>query len=525
MNDFNEFDKIIKDKMGGINEMPPSHLWANISAGIVPKAARIPFYQQAYFKISLLIASIVVILSISWYMPQNPTYNNISMNIEEFNINNINTTANNNDKIKVITSNNKESKSTIKNTVIKENTINDNKEKALLPSVNEVTNNNNQKLNKTNHTTKAITAYTTKQNIVSKTSLGQEKNIDKSAAVIKISNEKINNNTNEIISDAVISSPNEDVKDVITYDNNEEIIVKTKSTIDVVSNEETQELIPAVVEKTTVIVNESMEENVITKNSSESLLTESITETSEDGMPNSNFNPKSIVYDQYSIGAHYGYEQINIGDLQLASNNIDLSFSFQNVNFIAQTGIGVQISKDKNSYTQYYTRNEYLATQVRFDSIAFVDDGNGGITPVPIKPYYTDVYDSINHTFNDKTFETYYSLRIPLFIGYKKSLKHIDIFAKGGIIYSHIFKNYTGEMNNLDNESRMLESEYLINERNTNQLQYVATGGLSYGITKRLYLNAELMAKYYHYSLYKNTQSNTNTWSYEARFGITYLLN
>ena len=547
MNDINEFDKIIKEKMGGFKEMPPSHLWANISAGIVPKAAIIPFYQQAYFKIALLIASIVVILGISWYLPQNPKYNTISSNIENIqntkneitNSNspskNINIENNNSENNEVLTSNNEELKKTIETKTIVENTSTETKEE-VKPSVVKLANinknNSSRKQNKTKVIPSVFLANNSSQNNISKASLIQEQTTEKSIDVVENNNEELQNNSTEnkvenskkTIAAVAIPSQEEVVKEVITPENKEKIIAKTISKEELISEEETQEPIQAVVKENKAIVNETKEEES-TENTIETTTTDDITQTPNDIILNSEFRPEGVVFDKYSIGVHYGYEQINTSDLNVASNNFDLSFSSQNGNFTTQTGIGFQVSKDKNSYKQYYARNEYLATQVRFDSIIFVDNGNGDFTPVAVNPYYTDVYDTINYNHNDVTSETYYSIKIPLFLGYKKSLKHVDIFAQGGIIYSHIFRNKTGEMNQLDSESRMLESEYLINERQDNQIQYVAAAGVSYGITKRLYLNAELMAKYYHYSLYKNTQSNTNTWSYEARFGVTYLLN
>ncbi len=551
MNDINEFDKIIKDKMGGFSEMPPSHLWGNISAGIVPKAVIIPFYKQAYFKIALLIATIVVILGISWYIPQNPTYNTISSNIENIQntkneiinsktpANNTNNENNNSVNTEAITIDNKELK---KDIVKEENTITEIKKEVKTPVVklaNINKNSNSQEIDKTESTSPTVIVKNhTKANISTKSNSNDKitsSELKESIAKIEDNNKGINiaSNNNKLkntnITTAAVTTTEVIVKEAITPINSSEIIAETTINKEVVSKENIQEPVQPIVEEKAELKTETKKEEIIAtpieEVAIETPIKENITQIPDDKMPKSNFNPKSIIYDKYSIGAHYGNEQINIGDLKASSNNFDLSLNFQNVNFTAQTGIGFQISKDKNSYTQHYARNEYLATQVRFDSLIFVDDGNGGISPVPVNPYYTDIYDSINYTNHDETYETYYSIRIPLFIGYKKSLKYFDIFAQGGIIYSHIFRNETGQMNELDSESRMLESEYLINPRHNNQLQYVVSGGLSYPITKRLYLNAELMAKYYHFSLYQDTQSSANTWSYEVRFGITYLLN
>jgi len=72
MESMNDFDKIIKDKIGSVEEMPPAHLWANISKEIaVPPAAAIPFYKSSKFVISAAVASVIIVMGTMWFFASN----------------------------------------------------------------------------------------------------------------------------------------------------------------------------------------------------------------------------------------------------------------------------------------------------------------------------------------------------------------------------------------------------------------------------------------------------------------------
>lgn len=223
---------------------------------------------------------------------------------------------------------------------------------------------------------------------------------------------------------------------------------------------------------------------------------------------------------------HYGLESIYINDNQLISNNIDFSFNYQNLNFILQSGVGIQFSHDVRSYNLEYMRNDYLTTEMRFDSATFVMDSTGQVNLVPINPYYTEIYDSIHHTYNATYLEKYYSIRIPLMVGYQKDYKKFGLFAKGGVLYSRVIYKEKNAIFEPDEYSRLIKIDYSGSERVSNQIQYLLSFGVAYRFSKNLQFNGEIMTKFYQHSLYDNpAYSGINTWSVEGRFGLMYFIN
>ena len=511
MESMNDFDKIIKDKIGSIEEMPPAHLWANISKEIaVPQAAAIPFYKSSKFIISAAVASIVVVMGAMWFFAKSNTVDNkgnITLNTENVKVENTDIEDsiidNKIEASQLVDETEQKQKIVKSSTIIKKETIdipavdtqqiNDNqqyKRKKMSYNTADLANNSQEKL--------TIEDANTKQNALLISSI---KSFTEKDDIVNIESPQI--------------SKVESVKEDTNVDeNNEETAVTIKDPVEKKSNKDTAEVV-----KNPSKENEEQaaQKNIVADNNAESL--------PDDEIPKSQFNQRKENYDRMAIGAHFGLENIRIDDINIETYNSDISFNYQNMNFIAQTGIGLQISKDKNDYHQNISTSEYQATQVRFDSIVFVPDGNGGMTPMPVDPTYVDVYDTVNHTYESDVTETYYSIRIPLMLGYQKSFKKFGIFGKGGIVYSHIFKNNTGNMNELDNNSVLLSTDYKLAERRSNQLQYVLSIGVSYAISKRMSFNAELMGKYYQYAMYTNSSYESNPWSYEARLGIIYLLN
>ncbi len=542
MKDFNEFDKIIRDKIGGINEMPPPHLWTNISKGIATPAVQATGFKAflsgiGTTKIVAIAASIAIILGFVWFINNTENNNNITKNTIIDSVNNTTTIENQ----KRIGTNNKEqliiNKKNSENKIVKSK-INNQQLKTELSSISSTdidNSTNNIKKPKTvlvkpNNTSKPTIAKQTSFEKGNSLNPNSKKHKSNKATKAVIVSKSVNTNI-EIKAPAVDQNPkliaedsstdnniiaiNNNTEEQTTENNNVIINNTTKDSVATTDNNITSEL----------IAKETEPEDLKTDNSIKAIDSTAIVNNNDNNTSKRKFNFSDRNYDKYSLGIHYGAEVINVGDINISSNNFDFSFNYQNNRFIVQTGFGFQISKDQNQYNQEYMKSEYLDTQIRFDSIDFVPDGSGGMIPTPVKPYYVDVYDSVNHSYSDKIYETYYSIRIPLLIGYQINYSKFDLFAKGGIIYSHIFKNKSEDMNEIDKQSHMIKMEYIKKERQSNQLQYVASLGVSYKIYKRLSISGEIMGKYYQNSFYKNEEFNTKPWSYEARIGLIYLLN
>jgi len=538
----NDFDNIVKDKIGDIQEMPPAHLWENISAEINAPVKVIPFYKSSKFAASIAVASIVVVLGLVWMLngdkPVMDSHNTVDsiLQIDNSDLNH-NIDKNNIDLNKTIDS----------ETIVVEQKNATTKKIPVLASNIEETNTtdetsievnaNTSYVKPTNKISKTaasdlIVAENKHDNIIATKQIVTSSNTKKTPIVISLEERKTTKEDANLIAIAEVPSNNE-VPSTTEAPKEKNIHITEP---EAVPNEPVQNLeqnkeqkqqkavVKAPSSKQEVAPLNKQEVAAVTEEPNDDQNKESnIESTPIDKMPQSDFHPRMLNVERYSIGAHFGLENIKIDDINIATYNADLSFNYQNMSFIAQTGIGFQMSKDRNDYSQHILTNEYKDTQIRFDSLTFVSDGNGGVNPIPVSPTYVDIYDSINHTYSSDVTETYYSIRIPLMIGYQKGFKKLGFFAKGGVIFSHIFKNNSGSMNELEPNSRLLNTEYDFAERRRNQLQYVLSTGVSYQLSKRMSCQFEIMGKYYQYAMYTN--SNTNPWSYEARLGLTYLLN
>ena len=234
-------------------------------------------------------------------------------------------------------------------------------------------------------------------------------------------------------------------------------------------------------------------------------------------------NPKYRVLNKYSLGLHYGPEFISLNDMNFTDQAVDLSFNYQNLKFIFQTGLGVRFSQDRVNYDMRYKKWEYLETQIRFDSATFVIDANGNPVLVPVNPYYEDVYDSVQHDYYSTAKVNYTILQIPLNVGYQIDRKHWGFYVKGGIRYSLIvYQNTKGLME----PGQGTYTEYLNYpkpQRTRSNLDYELALGLSYRFTKRLSLQLEGYGRLYQYSIFnENPPSGDYPTSYSVRAGLIY---
>jgi len=510
MESMNDFDKIIKDKIGSIEEMPPAHLWANISKEIaVPQAAAIPFYKPSKFIISAAVASIVVVMGAMWFFASNKTTDDkmqltidTEYNIDEEAIAEEQIIKKNTEEPQSVEAIEQQqivnNKKTTNNTIIEKSAIdiaplddqptNDNqqyKRKKLSYTTTEIANNSQEQLPQTNSNSKQETV------LITDLSPFMEKDV--------VANNEVDNTSEKGAVSKIEEENNVDVANAEKVEKVSSIaVVEEQANSTAESNVENKELVETTIEENEAKATDS---KVIVSDNKES--------NPDDEMPKSQFSPRTNNYDRMAIGVHFGLENIKIEDINIATYNGDISFNYQNMNFIAQTGIGLQMSKDKNDYHQQISTNEFQATQIRFDSIVFVPDGNGGVIPTPVDPTYEDVYDTVNHVYESDVTETYYISFLPLL-----SFPWLPDFLPPNLQVHLPLYIYP-----------LLSTDYQLAERRSNQLQYVLSAGVSYAISKKMSFNAELMGKYYQYAMYTNTNYESNPWSYEARLGITYLLN
>lgn len=236
-------------------------------------------------------------------------------------------------------------------------------------------------------------------------------------------------------------------------------------------------------------------------------------------------NPKFRVLNKYSIGLHYGPEFISLNDMNFTDQGVDLSFNYQNLKFIFQTGAGVRFSQDRVNYDMRYKKWEYLETQIRFDSATFVIDANGNPVLVPVNPYYEDVYDSVQHDYYSTAKVNYTILQIPLNVGYQIDRKYWGFYVKGGIRYSLIVYQNTKGLLDPGEGTHLEYLNYPEPARTKSNIDYELALGLSYRFTNRFSFQLEGFGRLYQYSIFnEHPPSGDHPLSYSVRAGLTYLI-
>ncbi len=520
MSNNNEWDNIIKEKLGAFEEAPPTYMWDKIASGIPANTVKIAFYRTKVFKVTSIAASIILLLGFMWFLTDKESIynyrdNNLSTSNKLLNVDKNEIVSFKEKNIKNSTSNRKitykktkQKQALVANNISKSNKEISSKTIRISSSNSDIAHQNKGAIKK--HQNRALNSYS--QEVANNSSNVKQdekkilpKVIVETNAVDIADSKSISENEIGINNSTSVSTENIAVSSSVTSEVNTDIRVETKTeinnSINVVSNTQNQSNIEI----------DHIESNAIGASPKE--------------IPNSDFHPKTRTFNRIGFGAHYGLESIQINDNNILSNNIDLSFNFQNLNFIMQSGVGISYSKDVRGYNLEYMRNDYLTTEMRFDSATFVVDSIGNVNIVPVNPYYTDVYDSIHHTYNATYNEIYYSLRIPLMIGYQKDFKRIGIFAKGGVFYSRVIYRQKTAIYEPDESSRMIKLNYSGSARVSNQIQYVLSAGLAYRFSRNIQFSGELMTKFYQNSLYDNPDyAKLNPWSLEGRIGLVYFL-
>jgi len=515
-----EFDKILKDKLGSFEEAPPPHIWENIAAAKPMLSPKIPFYKSISFKVAAVAASILLVVGLSLLNRNSDKIPQENI-IKEKNTITYNQNTNSPNIVEAKSNSTIETNNTINTTNKAENSINeiDKLENTSLPKKVVATNNNSTSKTK-------IAEKPEKHNIQSKTSATNYTTIEKTTTNNKINSKASITKTALVIEDARNEShePIETTSELIAV---AELPTQQKSenstnteTESVTNNTEKQNIVEennqeALQEKSAEVVEIANNEEVVVP-----------TEINADARIGKDFNPKTREFNKYGFGVHYGYEKLWINKASIDNHNIDLSFNYRNLSFILQTGIGAQFSNDNITYNVEYKRNDYLTTEMRFDSAQFILDSSGVAHIVPVNPYYEDIYDSVNHTYSNNFTETYYSLRLPLLVGYQKDFGKFGLTAKGGFIYSILISKQRTEVYAPDEASRVVMLQYNGSERVSAQIQYVLSAGIVYRLNKTLHLQFDFMGKYYQNSIYEaSVYSKMNPWSAEARLGLVYFLN
>jgi hypothetical protein len=495
-----EFDRIIKEKLEGINSAPPADMWGRIAANIPATAPAATVAastaMSSAIKAIIVAASILIVGGLSYLVSHKNTQTERS-HIE-------NTNYSNQDYV-------------IKHVDVKYDVVAEENQELNESSENKTTN------------LKSIIASKKADKSINKDkeTVAFNKQFDSLERTQKANNKKASHNK----ANASVTPTPEVKKEEMSFVENTEVNDLEQELTQELSNEE-----KVMVETTTImpnnliVVNEQNKEEeqavvaVAENKSSKAELVEKKGQMSETTAEAIN-NPKNRKINKYSIGLHYGPEFMDIDGLKLTDQAVDFSFNYQNYNFILQTGIGVRMSSDRVAYDMKYKRWDYLETQIRFDSAVFVIDQNGNAVLKPVDPYYVEVYDSLNHSYSATAIEQNVMLQVPLLIGYQVDFKKFAYFVKGGIRYSLVVYKNTKNLMEVDEHSHLVNMNYTGESRAKSNIDYELAFGGSYKLTKQLCVEAEVFGRYYHYSIYEeNPPSGIHPWSLSGRVGLVYSL-
>ena len=511
-----EFDRVVKEKLEGINNTPPAYMWDRIATNI-PVATTSSVVTSGgistSIKLMVIAASLIIVSGISYLIFHNEKTEYRSR-IENNNY------SKGNYKLKHRAANNKTTV-TEKEELIKEFVT-------VKESVNPNTNINSREKKDSNKPAKQF------QNEIDFTD-AQKHVLDS----ISISNKMVA----PILSDTKLennASTEPEVKiapESLVIDNKaDQINVNTEA-----SSANEVQLVK------TVVVSERLENNTeasATNTQNESQTTEtseaptaekiaaveqndSKEATKAQGEDDQSAikldNPKFRQLKAYSIGLHYGPEFMDVDGMKLTDHAVDFSFNYQNYNFIFQTGLGFKLSTNRVAYNMKYKRWDYLETQVRFDSAIIVLDPNGKPIITPVDPYYVEVYDSLTHNYSATATEQNLILQLPILVGYQVDFDKFAYFIKGGVRYSLIVYKNTKDLMKIDEQSHLVQMNYPNQKRATSNIDYELAIGGAYKLNKNIQIQLELFGRYYHYSIFEeNPPSGIHPWSLSGRVGLIY---
>ncbi|GEM_PF-4665244 len=231
-------------------------------------------------------------------------------------------------------------------------------------------------------------------------------------------------------------------------------------------------------------------------------------------------NPRNI--NKYGISFGFSPALVNTGVNTISMKNFDLGLTYQNMNFVADLGLGVGFSSEKATYSMDYERYEFVKVQFVTDSLTFTyDTTNQTYTPVAVG-HQEKVYDDVKYSYNSEAVTNYTYLNIPLRFGYQKDYKTFAIFGKAGINYSLIIAKTVKGMKKLDSQSKLTSLNYPVKTRTSSSISYLLSAGAMLKIRENISLSYEIFGTYYQNPFYADIDKRP--YGYGMRFGLTYYL-
>ncbi len=470
-------DEAVRSKLANSEITPPVHLWKKIAASLKPN---VPIYKLPIFR--RIAAAVLILSSLSYIYFANPFTETIEPNIA------------------------KSEPNTPAYQLDNEPSISDTKSPDFQPNTSDIS-----IVSQTPNTTTAIEKpqHSQSQNIVSQVVESQNdfSIIEPIENTEEIPYLAANRNAISTVIYQPIPIANTEINKVQAE---EEPTVETISTNETKNAEGIAELPVEIALKDTA----KIEDPIIASNQSTEI------QNNEDVIkPNSlPLNPRDI--DKKGLSLHYSPSRLNTGLKDLNQHEIDLTFTYQNVNIIAELGLGFGMNEEKTPYSIDYSRYEFVKMQFVTDSLSFTyDPVNQTYTPVAFG-HQEMVYDDVDHSFSSIALTQNYWMNIPLNVGYIKNFKRFALKAGVGIKYSVLLSSKVRGLYELDNQSIMRNMYFPSQNRTKTNICYNLNAGIIFRLNERLHFNTEAVALFYQSPVY--AESTQRAYGYGLRTGFTY---
>lgn len=203
-------------------------------------------------------------------------------------------------------------------------------------------------------------------------------------------------------------------------------------------------------------------------------------------------------------------------------NSINLGGVYQNENLLAEAGFGLGFSEEKINYRMDYQRYEFVKKQFVTDSLAFYyDTTSNSVVPIGFG-HHEDVYDDVYHTYSSTLSTRFTYFNIPLRFGYIWDFRRYSLSLKGSINYNLIIAKSTSGLLELDENSTLVSIYMPEKTRYINNFSYGLASGFNMKLRKDLYFTSELGVNYFQNNIYSNVEASNKPLSLNLNGGILY---
>lgn len=229
-------------------------------------------------------------------------------------------------------------------------------------------------------------------------------------------------------------------------------------------------------------------------------------------------NPKDL--NKWGVALHISPSLIDLQGSKTLHNDLNISLAFQNVNFKANLGFGFGTSSQEAVYTVDYSRYEFVKIQFVADSLVPVwDPGSQSYVP-QVFGHHEKVYDDVNRSYSAVATTQSTWINIPFSMGYIKDFNGFLLSAGAGVNYSLIVSKVVKGMFEPDNQSTIIAMNYPIKTRVQTNISYSLMAGVAYDFNEHFRLSGDFYSVFYQNPIY--VDDTKGPFGLGVQMGLTY---